>query len=127
MAITNGPDGNLWFNEPFFKKIGKISPVSGVIIEYNVSGYLYNLDGITAGPDGNIWFTEEEYGGRLGIIGKISPATGVLTEYSVPTNYAPNSIAVGPDGNLWFNISGEYKIGNINPSTGIIAEYLVDN
>ena len=109
MAITNGPDGNLWFNEPSFKKIGKISAVSDAIIEYNVSGYLENLDGITAGPDGNIWFTEEEYGGRFGIIGKISPATGVLTEYSVPTNYAPNSITAGPDGNLWFNISDNMK------------------
>jgi len=57
-----GPDGNLWFTEIEGNKIGKISPVTGVITEYSVSTELVGPVGITAGPDGNIWFTEQECG-----------------------------------------------------------------
>jgi virginiamycin B lyase len=72
-GIAAGPDGNLWFTE--WKKIGKISPVTGIITEYNVST---SNGGITAGPDGCMWYTE--WGNK---IGKISPTTGVITEYPI--------------------------------------------
>jgi len=63
VAITNGPDGNLWFNEPFFSKIGKISPVSDVIIEYNVSGYLDNLDALLPGQMATCGSMKKNLGG----------------------------------------------------------------
>jgi hypothetical protein len=38
-AITNGPDGNIWFTEPNHNgdKIGKISPINGAVTEYNLT------------------------------------------------------------------------------------------
>jgi virginiamycin B lyase len=72
----------LWFTESLGNKIGKISPGTGSITEYDIPASLYfhsNPEGITAGPDGNLWFME--YGGNR--IGKISPTDGKITEYVV--------------------------------------------
>ncbi|MGD0331609.1 MAG: hypothetical protein ABSB40_14385, partial [Nitrososphaeria archaeon] len=56
-AITTGSDGNLWFTDTLKSKIGKISPKTGVITEYNLPTINAYPNGITAGPDGNLWFT----------------------------------------------------------------------
>ena len=69
LAITSGPDGNLWFTE--IGAIGRITP-KGVITEFHFSTANTQPNSITSGPDGNIWFTEE---GRIGYItpkGKIT-------------------------------------------------------
>jgi streptogramin lyase len=107
--------------EPDSEKIGEISPVSDVIIEYNVSELMPNLEGIAAGSDGNIWFTESA--GETGIVGKISPATGIITEYNLPHYYRPNSIIAGPDGSVWLSSSSGYEIGNINLATDVLTLY----
>ena len=38
-------------------EIGKISPATGIITEYDVP-VSTQLNGITAGPDGNLWFVD---------------------------------------------------------------------
>ena len=57
-SIAVGPDGNLWFTEPFVNRIGRITP-AGTITEF-ATGITKNAfpDVITAGPDGSMWFTE---------------------------------------------------------------------
>ena len=84
-AITNGPDGNIWFTEPNHNgdKIGKISPTNGAVTEYDLTAASVGWDGIAPGPDGNLWFTQP-YENE---IGKISP-TGKITEYPVSTDNA---------------------------------------
>ena len=57
MTITAGPDGNIWFSDPFANQIGNIAP-DGTITEYAVPTPDSFPAGITTGPDGNIWFTE---------------------------------------------------------------------
>lgn len=74
-GIAAGPDGNIWFTDG--ANIGKISPITNVITEYNVSANNGPV-GITAGPDGSMWFTEWR-----NKIGKISPTTGTITEYPI--------------------------------------------
>jgi streptogramin lyase len=56
--ITAGPDGNLWFTEPFRfdNRIGRIT-TAGVITEFQLTSPA-SPQGIVAGPDGNLWFTE---------------------------------------------------------------------
>jgi hypothetical protein len=82
-GITVGPDGNLWFAEPYaypiiggvstggdsFANLGTINPITDAITLYTVpyrpaAGTAIGVGpGITAGPDGNIWYTDEESGG----------------------------------------------------------------
>ncbi len=50
-GIAAGPDGNLWFTEPFAKAIGRVTP-GGQITEFPVSSG-NAPDEIAAGPDGN--------------------------------------------------------------------------
>jgi len=67
IAITAGPDGNLWFTERFgscsapliagCSKIARIT-TAGVITEFPVPTPGGGPIGITAGPDGALWFTE---------------------------------------------------------------------
>jgi len=62
--ITVGPDGNLWFTETNFNKIGRITPAGG-ITEFTIPTASSFPFGITAGPDGNLWFTEAD-GNKIG-------------------------------------------------------------
>jgi len=114
--ITAGPDGNMWFIQPYAAQIGKISITTGDVTYYNVPHINDNPSGITRGRDGNIWLT-------LGNnIGKMSPKSGSITEYPVVGADAyPSSIVTGPDGNLWFACGK--NIGKIVPKTGAITQY----
>ena len=112
----------MWFTEDS-KGIGKISPQTGFITEFNVPAVEVYLNGITAGPDGNLWFTESTEFSLTKKIGNISPATGIITEYDVPVSGQLNGITAGPDGNLWFVDGGPGEIDNISPATGVIHRY----
>ena len=123
--IVAGPDGNLWFTEYVFNRIGRITP-NGAITEFPLllnenDSYeaAHQPYGIVAGPDGNIWFTEG-LGGNA--IGRISPA-GVITEFPLATPFSfPRGITVGPDGNLWFAEETNNVIGRIT-TAGVITEF----
>lgn len=134
-AITNGPDGALWFGIQFGNKIGRIT-TDGVITEYPVptggtfrdpSGCSYETSSpaegaIITGPDGNLWFTEA-IGNK---IGRITPA-GRIAEFLVPTpNSGPLGMTVGPDGALWFIERLASTIGRITVN-GDITEYPLPN
>jgi hypothetical protein len=84
LAITGGPDGNIWFGEWDYAKIGQITP-TGVVTEYPVGGA--RISGITTGPDGNIWFAS-----RDGWVGRIEVAAADTT---APTITVPDGITVG--------------------------------
>ncbi len=59
-AIVLGPDGNMWFTQPYVGQIGNITP-QGKVTVYPVPDAVYGsswiqVSGITLGPDGNMWF-----------------------------------------------------------------------
>ena len=56
VALTVGPDGNLWF--PGSDAIGRITP-AGSITEFPLPTVGFNPGGLTVGPDGNLWFPGE--------------------------------------------------------------------
>ncbi len=96
IAITAGPDGNLWFTEEVGNKIGRIT-ISGIITEFPLPTQ-GDPHEIIAGADGAFWFTE----GKANQIGRIT-TTGVVTEFPVPTSQGyPWAITSGPHNTIWF-------------------------
>ena len=66
-----GPDGNLWFAEPFGDRIGRITP-AGKVTEYS-TGITRGSEPtyLAFGPDGTLWFTESYY--LRNAIGRLDP------------------------------------------------------
>jgi hypothetical protein len=101
VAITRGPDGNLWFTTSN-DRIGRITP-SGQMTEFTPP---YDPSSITAGPDGNVWFTSP-----AGEIVRVTP-DGQFSSFPLPDSRAqPSEITAGPDGNLWFTDAHGDRIG----------------
>src|ERR1700674_59921 len=125
--ITTGPDGNLWFTQPYSNYVAKaVIAASGVsFAEYPALTSCggpprFCMDGITSGPDGNLWFTET----TRGQIGRLVPSTGTVTEF--PGARFPLRITAGPDANLWFGDIGAGSLGRIT-TTGVITEFPLPN
>lgn len=106
-GITSGPDGNLWFGESNFTRIGRLTPT---LTFSEVAGLSANAgtSGITAGPDGDIWFAEN----GNSKIGRLAPG-GTLVEFALDPDSFPHAPVAGADGNIWFLANG--KIGRITP------------
>ncbi|PYR32515.1 MAG: hypothetical protein DMF90_23425 [Acidobacteria bacterium] len=92
IAMTTGPDGNLWFTESTRHAIGRITP-TGMITEFDVTGTPWS---ITTGPDGAIWFTDF----NDATIGRIT-VSGAFTQFAIPRSAGPGRIISAPDHNLW--------------------------
>ena len=121
IAMTLGPDGNLWFAESSNQKIG-YTTTSGTITEFPIPN-AQSLFGVAKGPDGNIWFTDQ----MAGFIGRISPTGENLQTFALPAGTYPQGITAGPDGNLWFvaqRQSGFFEVGKITIG-GQITTYQV--
>lgn len=133
IAMTSGPDGNLWFTGLALSPdqsqldqslIGCLTPRGSICLtpkgarkEYLLPTGNEFLTGITTGSDGNLWFTESiDYNGdSIGQIGRITPQ-GQLSEFAIPiANSDPVTITNGADGNLWFTDTGTHEIGRISP------------
>jgi virginiamycin B lyase len=112
-GITIGPDHNIWFTEPGYQWIVRMTPTGHSKVFALPDSYNESPRGITTGPDGNLWFTEL----YDNFIGRITPH-GTITRFPIP-DYAsePWAIVTGPDGDLWFTESGDDKIGRFNPTT----------
>lgn len=121
-AIVAGPDGNIWFSNPFPSSehagVGRVTPAGAItVFELSPTGWPGPL---VAGPDGNVWFTIWR-GSLNSAIGKITPA-GSITEVNISSvgNGEPRSLTVGPDGNLWFTTQD--AIGRLTP-TGDLTSF----
>ena len=115
--ITWGFSGDLWFTEPEFNRVAKITS-AGVITEYTVPTPGSNPLGIATVGGGDAWFTEY----NANKIGHVTSA-GVFSEFTIPTpNSGPWGIIPGPTGGYWFVEQLGNKIGFISNS-GVITEY----
>lgn len=132
-AITVGPDGYLWFTEPFAGMVAKMT-TSGVLTEYAMPAGAYDTPtarplAITAGSDGKLWFTEP----RRKMVANMT-TSGQFAEFRLPgAGYEPTGIATGQDGNLWVtevwsgvgpDLGG--SVARMTPS-GTFTEYTVPN
>lgn len=124
-ALTDGPDGNVWYLDWARAKLGRITP-AGVVTEF-ADGQVTAPDGtttataggITAGPDGNLWYVAN----ASHAVFRMTPA-GVVTPFSanLAANAGPVDITAGPDGKLWFLEQTANKVGRIT-TTGTITEF----
>lgn len=132
-AIAAGPDGALWFTEPYHglvagapagsvrEAIGRIT-TTGTITESLLPSNAAKPDQIAVGPDGAMWFTLNDFGvgSAAPMIGRIPIGLGTVTEYAVPnTATLPHSITTGPDGNLWFTAQGIAKGAGPTVNSGL--------
>jgi streptogramin lyase len=128
--IALGPDGALWFTQPFSNYIGRATVSNGALVSVQEfpaptgchPPYRFCMDGITTGPDGNVWFTEP----IKGRIARLDPLTGIITEFAIPLGGFPLRITAGPDGNLWFADNGTSSVGRVTP-LGVITEFAIPN
>jgi len=115
--ITWGFSGDLWFTEPEFNKVAKITS-AGVITEFDVPTPGSNPLGIATVGGGDAWFTEY----NANKIGHVT-AAGVFSEFTIPTpSSGPWGIIPGPTGGYWFVEQLGNKIGFIS-NGGVITEY----
>jgi streptogramin lyase len=116
LAITKGPDGNMWFLEGVGPNVGKITP-KGAITEYPTGlGDSYSF-GIATGSDGRVWFANN----GANSIAAITTDGKTVTNYTAGFTGDPISLVAGPDGNLYFGETTPV-IGRITPA-GVVTEY----
>jgi len=119
VAITTGPDGNLWFTENNANTIGTINPTTHAISQFTVSNPGSEPYAIVTGSDGDLWFTDDGNNS----IGVINPTTHAITEFPAPAGSIPLAIANGPNGEIWFTEQSAGEIGEINVTTHIISQF----
>lgn len=113
-ALTEGPDGALWFTLVHEGAIGRRS-ASGELSVYRVGA---GPTVIAPGPDGALWFSEF----KSHRIGRIA-ADGTATSFAPASpEGGPFGIAAGPDGALWFTLITAGKVGRIT-AEGAVTEY----
>ncbi len=115
-AITNGPDGEIWFSEWQGPNIGYVD-AGGAVHEFPAGfGPASNSLGIAYGSDGRIWFTDPA-NFRIGAM----RTDGTHLHSYKGFSGMPSALTAGPDGNLYF---GEFQgtVGMITPA-GAISEY----
>ncbi|MBV9646414.1 MAG: hypothetical protein JO043_03025, partial [Candidatus Eremiobacteraeota bacterium] len=101
IAITPGPDGNIWFS--FYgppQGLGRLT-MSGKMTTFPQSYPGGRIWGMTAGPDRNIWFTDWD----ANLVGRMT-TSGKPTLYQLKEMGGPNGITIGPDGALWIAEQG---------------------
>jgi streptogramin lyase len=130
LAITSGPDRNLWITMQHTPSIVQVDPLlpsvdGGTAWPATVNATSFAISDnsakptyITSGSDGALWFTDP---GR-NAIGRMT-TLGATTEFAIPTPVSDIlGITKGPDDNLWFTEAGANRIGRITV-TGTIAEF----
>ena len=131
-GIAAGPDGNLWFTEESFNRIGRITP-GGAVTQF---GGFFQHPGlppaglppgsfpyeIAAGADGRMWFTDRGTTAATQSIGRITTGGSVSAFLGgISPSSGLGGIALGPDGNLWFT-EQVGRIGRITPQ-GVVTEF----
>jgi virginiamycin B lyase len=119
-AITDGPDGAMWFAEGANNSIGRITTAmtASALTQYTVPTAASTPVSITTGPDGALWFGELS-GGKIGR----ATTAGTITEFYLPVRGGTlASVAKGPDANVWFVDDANDQIGKID-GNGRATEY----
>ncbi len=106
VAITLGPDGNLWVVEFDLSRVLRVT-TEGEFTVYSLGG---EPTSIASGPDGNLWVTEP-----ISPYRRITRLTvdGDVTRFPLPPGLSAGGIIAGPDDRMWFLGRGR-RIGTIS-------------
>ena len=125
MAPGSGPhgllrqEGNIWFTANYKGYMGKMTPSTGVVIEYPLPAPVIDPHSLVFDHQGIIWFTAE----RGNSVGRLDPQSRELRVEPLSTSDSePYGIAVNSKGIPFFCEFGTNKLGIINPETMEIKE-----
>ena len=114
--------GNIYYTEYASNKIGRLTPATNTITEWNIptddSGpYSINFDAVS----GNIYFTE--YASNK--IGRLTPATNTITEWTIPTDDSGPTEIVSDSSSpaVYFIEDKTDKIGKLDFANSKFSEY----
>ena len=121
--ITKGPDGNVWFTDPYANAVGDVTP-QGTVNEYAMpSTFTGQLNGIATGPDGRIWFTYFNRESGVGAINPSRPSQGVQL-FDCASQCDPQRIVSGPSNSLWVtDQTGDGFIDQVNTSGVVVNSF----
>jgi virginiamycin B lyase len=104
-SIVASPDGDVWFTDPAFNQVGRITPDTK-LTEFSVR---LHPEVLATDDAGGVWFV------GLGGLGKVD-ATGQVQELrtGLAIGSAYGAVA-GPEGDLWF-IGGATRVMRLTPS-----------
>jgi streptogramin lyase len=112
--VAAGPDGALWFTDPYGEDVGRITTAGRLTLQSPVAPFQY---AIAAGADGAMWFVSQ----GPSRVSRIDAAGAILTK-ALPYALAnPTDITSGPEGALWFTESVGKVIGRIPATTPLAA------
>ena len=107
-AIAAGPDGALWFTDPYAHDIGRMTVDGTLTLQAPVPEKWFPY-GITAGSDGAMWFVSQ----GPSTVNRID-ANGTIESKGLASATAnPTHIASGPDGALWFTEGVTKALGRL--------------
>jgi hypothetical protein len=132
LTVALGPDGNIWYTEPYSSNIiGRITP-GGQTTEFSLP---FDANEIVNGPDGKMWFEAR----GVNAIGSINPGDGTINIFNLPVSNpgtgaggnAVRGLTLDSQGNLWmaeqntsqprffeFNTSTDQAAVVLNPFPG---------
>jgi streptogramin lyase len=115
-------DGNVWFSDPQFHRVGRIKPLGAIKFFATPTNDAFP-SGLEAGP-GALWITEGFTPPNLGRLGPggLGGNPPAIVNVSSPTKIG--DIAAGIDGNMWFTEKSapSAAIGRITPA-GTVTEF----
>ena len=111
-AIAAGPDGQLWFTDPYEPKIGRMTTAGAITLQAPLPTLTFAY-GIAAGGDGAMWFVSQ----NPSTINRIDAAGNILTKNLASATANPTHIVGGPEGALWFTEGVSHAIGRMPAST----------
>jgi streptogramin lyase len=115
VALTRGPDGEVWFTQDSPAGVGHVNTAGQVTQILTPFSATDQLAGLATGPDGNVWVIDDgPAGGQSPRIARVTPS-GSVSWLSVPGSPGRlNSITRGSDGNMWF--TSDSVVERITPS-----------
>ncbi|HET8909900.1 MAG TPA: hypothetical protein VFN23_00450 [Ktedonobacteraceae bacterium] len=109
--LTSDSQGHIWYSAGFYGSIGRFTPATGQIIQYQVSRNACktppncqgtHISGIAADKQGIIWF-DDSLAQRLG---NLNPTTGIVKNTNVadvihPQPHPHDGLIIDAQGDLW--------------------------
>jgi virginiamycin B lyase len=124
VALTRGPDGDVWFTQDNPAGVGHVNTagqVTQILTPFSAGD---RLAGLATGPDGKVWVIDDgPAGGRSPRIARIA-AGGQVSWFNVPGQVGQqlNAITRGSDGDMWFTAANTVEritaSGYFGPAAG---------
>jgi hypothetical protein len=124
VALTRGPDGDVWFTQDNPAGVGHVNTagqVTQILTPFSAGD---RLAGVATGPDGNVWVIDDgPAGGQSPRIARIA-AGGQVSWLNVPGQVGQlNAITRGSDGDMWFTAANSVEritaSGYFGPDAGV--------